>query len=132
METHKNNLIRYAFGLISLAVGLILNALNIGKDTFLSFGSVGDYLIYIGIIAFIIMLVRSFYPKKRIVDERMLSVAAKANRIVFLAVIFGAFVIMIIDGIRPITMRYSFFMSAFVCAILLVYVVSYKILLKYN
>ena len=62
----------------------------------------------------------------------MLFVASKASRITFLAVITFAFIVMITDGITPLQVSYSMFMSYLICGMMLVYFVSYKILLKLN
>lgn len=58
-------------------------------------------------------------------------IVAKADRITFLCLFLVAFVIMIFDGIRPITTPYYLFMSYLVCGLLLVYISSYKILSRF-
>jgi hypothetical protein len=62
----------------------------------------------------------------------MYFLANKANRITFLATIMIAFIIMIIDGIKTITVPYGLFMSYFICGITLFHLMTYKILLKNN
>jgi len=69
--------------------------------------------------------------KKRLVDERMEFVASKASRITFIIIILAAFIIMVIDGLKPIVVPYSYFMSYFICGIVLANLVSYKILLRF-
>jgi uncharacterized membrane protein len=118
----------WVFGLIAL--GLVLNQLGIGPGEFAGFASVGTYLIYIGFIGLVVVLLAGFWRGRRIVDERMLAVAAKANRATFLFVIVLAFILIIADGIRPITMPYHLFLSYLVCAMLLVYFAAYKVLLR--
>lgn len=122
--------IRYGFAVIVIIIGLILNYANLG-GSFLGFSSIGSWLIYIGFVMIAIVSLQVILNKKRVVDERMVFVADKANRIAFLALIIAAFVIMIIDGIRPITIPYHMFMAYLVCGILVVYVIAYKILLRY-
>jgi hypothetical protein len=57
--------------------------------------------------------------------------ALKSTRLTFVIFIFSAFVLMIADGIKPISVPYSIFLSYFVCFILLCNVIIYKIMLKY-
>ena len=89
----------------------------------------GTWLIYVG---FVMLAVITLHDKKRIVDERMLFVATKASRITFAVIILFAFVVMVIDGVKSLDIAYSIFMSYFICGIVLLYLVSYKILLRYN
>lgn len=123
-------ILRYSFAVAMLLVGLIANKYNFGNE-FLGFSSVGNWLIYIGFVMIAVVFLQSLVKKKRVVDERMLFVASKASRITFLFIIMFSFVIMIVDGFNKIDMQYSYFMSYFICIIILVYVISYKILLKY-
>jgi len=44
----------------------------------------------------------------------------------------GSFVITIIDGIKTINVPYHLFMSYMVCILLLIDIISYKLLLRYN
>jgi hypothetical protein len=131
MEHTTKMHMKYGFGIILVLLGVIFGLLNIGKNQFFGFSSVPSYLIYIGIISILVMLVSTFVNKKRIVDERMLNIADKATRIVYLCIILVSFAVMIVDGISPITIPYHVFMSYFICVIMLIYVFSYKILLKY-
>ena len=129
---NKKSLIwRYSFAIILIILGIILSYLNIGNE-FLGFSSVGFWLIYVGFIALAVVTLQLTLNKKRIVDERIEFVAIKAARITFIGIILFAFVIMIIDGIRPINIAYSYFMSYLICGIVLLYLISYKILLKFN
>jgi len=127
----KNSVWRYSFATILIIAGIILSYLNIGTE-FLGFPSVGLWLIYVGFIMLAIVTLQLMSNKKRIVDERMQFVATKAARITFIGIILFAFVIMVIDGIKPINIAYSYFMSYLICGIILLYLVSYKILLKFN
>jgi len=122
---------RYGFALILIVAGLLTLHYDIGNE-FLGFSSVGTWLIYVGFVMLAIITLQLISNKKRVVDERMQFIASKAGRITFLAIILVSFIVMIIDGIKPITIPYSYFMSYFVCGIILVYVISYKILLKYS
>lgn len=120
---------RYLFAVIILVTGILLNYLNIGKE-FLGFSSVGNWLIYISFVMIAIITLQLFVNKKRIVDERMMYIATKASRITFLALIITAFIIMIIDGINPIKIPYSLSMSYLICFLMIIYFISYKILLR--
>ena len=135
MEEDKKNMkrtISFLIGSVFILVGLTIHYLKIGESPYLGFSSVGIWLTYIGFIAIFISTIRMFRKKERLVDERMLAIAAKANRVVFLSVIIAAFIIMIIDGIKTIVVPLGLFMSYIVVGMMLVYFVSYKILLKYN
>lgn len=127
----KNSVWRYSFATILIIAGIILSYLKIGNE-FLGFSSVGSWLIYVGFIMLAIVTLQLMSNKKRIVDERMQFVATKASRITFMGIILFAFIIMIIDGIKPISIAYSYFMSYLICGIVLIYVISYKILLRFN
>jgi uncharacterized membrane protein len=126
--SRKDLVWRYGFAIITIIVGATLSYLNMGNE-FLGFSSVGTWLIYVG---FVMLAVITLHNKKRIVDERMLFVATKASRITFVGIILFAFIVMVIDGVKPIGVAYSIFMSYFICGIVLLYLVSYKILLRYN
>ena len=75
-----------------------------------------------------VITLQMLFKKERIVDERMEFIASKASRVTFIGIILFAFLIMIIDGIKPIEIAYSYFMSYLICGIVLLYIVSYKIL----
>ena len=122
---------RYAFASVVIMAGLLLAYLKIGNE-FLGFSSVGSWLIYVGFIMFAVITLQLITKKKRVVDERMLFVATKASRITFLGIILFAFVVMVIDGIRPITIPYWYFMSYFLTGMTLLYFIAYKVLLRYN
>jgi hypothetical protein len=132
MDEKQRLKIKYGFGAVLVLLGLVLNAFDLGKNYFFGYNSVGTYLIFCGFIMFILLLIKSFRKKKEPIDERMLFIASKATRLTFMFFITCIFAIMIVDGISPITMHYSQFMSHFVCVIILFYFVSYKILLKLN
>jgi len=121
---------RYGFAVILIMTGLLTLHYNIGNE-FLGFSSVGTWLIYVGFIMLAIITLQLISNKKRIVDERMQFIATKAARITFIAIILTAFIIMVVDGIKEITISYSYFMSYFICGIILIYLISYKILLRY-
>ncbi len=121
---------RYAFALGVLIFGIILNYLNIGEN-FLGFSSVGNWLIFVGFIMIAVITLTFLKNQKRIIDERMEKIAYQASRITFLFIILGAFVVMVWDGIQPIQIPYSTFMSQMVAWIMIVYIASYKILDKY-
>lgn len=118
---------RYVFAFLVIALGIILEAVGVGKN-FLGFESVGTWLIFVGFIMLVVITLQKISNKKRLVDERMISLAYKASRVTFVGIIFAAFAIMIIDAINPIKIPYSMFMSYFICFMLIIYFFSYKIL----
>lgn len=131
-KTRKRNLIwRYSFAASLITLGIVLSYFNIGNE-FLGFSSLSLWLIYVGFVMLAVITLQMLFKKKRIVDERMEFIAAKASRITFMGIILFAFIIMIIDGIKPIEFAYSYFMSYFICGIVLLYAISYKILLRFN
>jgi hypothetical protein len=132
MDEKKAVMLKYGFGLLLLILGIIFNAANLGKNEFFGYNSVGTYLIFCGFLIFFILILRSLKKNKKAADEREMFIASKANRLTFVFIVLVAFVIMIMDGIKQISVQYSVFMSYFVCAILMFYFLTYKILLKYN
>jgi len=126
----KKSVWRYGFAIILIITGTILSYLNIGNE-FLGFSSVGSWLTYVGFIMLAIVTIQLINNKKRIVDERMHFVATKAARITFTGIILFSFIIMVIDGIKPINIAYSYFMSYLICGIVLLYLISYNILLRF-
>ena len=130
MEKTRRRMIKYAFALAMLIFGVLLNHFNLGANSFSVYGSVGTYFIYAGFLGLIGATLTEIWRRDRIVDERMQFVATKAMRLTFLCLIIAAFITMVIDGIRPITMPYHMFMSYLVSGILAVYYISYKILLR--
>lgn len=128
--TTKRTIFRYAFALILIIIGIITNLMNLSNE-FLGFSTVGNWLIYIGFVMLAIITLQIISKKKRIIDERMEHIAHKAARMTFLFIILTAFLIMIIDGLNPITIPYSIFMSYAISGIVLVYFISYKVLEKY-
>ncbi len=132
MKNKTRVTIMYSIALAWLALGLLLNHFNLGRSDFQIYGSVGTWLIYIGFIGIIIATVRLLVRKKeRVIDERMEFVAAKSLRVAFLCFFILAFVIMIVDGIKLITTPYHLFMSYLVCMVLVIYIATYKILLRF-
>ncbi len=127
----KNLILRYSLATLLIISGIVLSYLKLGNE-FLGFSSVGLWLIYVGFVMLAVISLQILSKKKRIVDERMEFIAAKASRITFMGIIIFAFIIMVIDGIKPIDFAYSYFMSYFICGIVLLYAISYKILLRSN
>lgn len=123
---------KYSFGAALIVIGIILKLFGLGDKEFTGVGSVSNYLIYVGFLSLIAITISSFFKKKQVVDERMIAVSDKANRIVYLSIVIIGFAVIIIDGINPITMPYSISMSYLVCTIMLIRVVSYRILLRFN
>ncbi|MFA5357828.1 MAG: DUF2178 domain-containing protein [archaeon] len=132
MEKKMRMTLKFGWGLSLIIIGLLLNQLNIGTNTFSGFDSVGTYLTYIGFLGLIIIGISEAWRKKRVVDERMEYVAAKALRITFVCTIIAAFLIIVADGINPITLPYHLFVSYAICGTLIIYFVSYNVLLRYR
>ena len=122
----------YLFEIIIIILGLFFNYFNIGDNKLFGFSSAGNYLIYIGFIALMITTLQAISKKKRKVDERLMAAAMQSTRWTFVLIILAAFVIMVMDGISPISAPYSTFMSYFVCFIIFSNLIIYKLMLKYK
>ena len=121
---------KFAFALTLILTGLVLNNVGLGAGDFGTFDSVGTYLIYIGFVGLLLVGLSAAWIKDKVIDERMQFVANKAMKLTFVFFVAIAFVVMIIDGIEPITMPYHLFMSYFVSGLLAFYFISYRILLR--
>lgn len=126
----KRRIMKYGFASALLVLGLALNYLNLGANGFSVYGSVGTYLIYMGFMSLVVATLTELWRKDRIVDERMQFVATKALKSTFLCLIAAAFVIIVVDGISPITMPYHLFMSYLVAGMLAAYYILYQALLR--
>lgn len=129
--TKKGLISRYIFAFACILVGTILELMNVGKE-FLGFWSVGSWLIFVGFFMIVMNVVTSMSRRKKIIDERMEKIGNKASRVTFVALVLTAFIIMVWDGISPITIPYALFMSHLISWMLVVYVVAYKILERKN
>ena len=127
----KRAMAKFAIALAWILLGLMLNHFGLGGNDFSIFGSVGTYLIYIGFLGLLISGLTEVWRREKVVDERMEFVASKAMKLTFVCFILVAFIIMVIDGIKPITLPYHLFISYLVCGILAAYYISYKILLRF-
>lgn len=112
------------FALACIIAGVSLEITGV-TGSITAFGSVGNWLISIGVMAIIVAMINAM-SKKRKIDERVEFISAKASRIVFLAFIVVAFALMVIDAITPITAPYFMVMSYMICGMTLVYAISYK------
>lgn len=128
----RRNTISYIFGIGIILAGLLFNYLGIGPNGLFSFSTVGNFVIYIGIISLVITSLQVITKKQRKTDERMMSAALQSGRITLVLIILAAFIIMIADGISPIKIRYSTFMSYFVMFVILSNLITYKLLMKYR
>jgi drug/metabolite transporter (DMT)-like permease len=128
----KTLLGKVIFGMVLIILGAVLNFFNLGTTNFQIYGSVGNWLIFIGIFVLALNFALQLRKKKQVKDERMQNAALKASHVAFLAMFLGAFLVIIVDGINTITMPYHIFMGHFVSWVLLVYVVAYYIILKRN
>lgn len=127
----KKRKITLLFGLGFIIAGVLLNSAKIGTQEYLGFSSAGTWMMYIGFVTLLITAIK-WKVKERKVDERINYIAAKANRITFIAVMVAAFLVMVIDGVYPINMRYGMFMSYVVMFMIIIYSVSYKIIERRN
>lgn len=126
--TKKSMIYRVVFIAVLMIAGLLLNHYNIGTNELFGHSTVGNYLIYIGFVMILVTSIMYFTKREKIIDERIEMLRYKAGTLTFMVFIFVAFAIIILDGIQPITMRYSLFISYAICAILIFYVAAYKIL----
>lgn len=131
MKIKKTLIARYTFALATLLLGATLEYFKIGKE-FFEFSSVGTWLIYVGFVMIAVVTLQASREKKKIVDERMISIGNKASRITFVVILLTAFTTMIIDGIKTIKLPYSLAASYLICYMILIYFISYKILERYN
>ncbi|MDY1591302.1 MAG: hypothetical protein RBS85_03960 [Methanofastidiosum sp.] len=126
--TKKGMMYRIVFIAVLMAGGFLLNTYNIGTNELFGFSTVGNYLIYIGFVMILVTSIMYFTKREKIIDERIEMLRYRAGTLTYMVFIFVAFALIILDGIRPITMRYSLFISYAVCAVLLFYVITYKVL----
>jgi uncharacterized membrane protein len=126
--TKKSMIYRVVFIAVLMVVGIALNHYNVGTNELFGYSTVGNYLIYIGFVMILVTSLIYFTKREKIIDERIEMLRYKAGTLTFTVFIFVAFAIIILDGISPITMRYSLFISYAVCAILVFHVIAYKIL----
>ncbi|GEM_PF-3532789 len=101
---------RYVFALAVVSLGVVFVCENVGSE-FFGFGSVGNWLIYVWFVMLAVISLQMIINKKRIVDERMMAMAFEASRITFVFVIFSAFVVIVLDGVKSIAIPYRLFMS---------------------
>jgi len=120
---------KVAFGVLLVASGTVLNLLGIGAREFFTYNSVGQYLVYCGFLLLGIILLKEVTGRKKQIDERMMYVGYRASYIALLSVMVLGFLLMIFDGITPIQEPLHLVISYFICAVLLVYVVAYNLLL---
>lgn len=131
MKNKKQAIWRYGFALAVIVAGIVINTVLSGKE-FLGFSSVGNWMIYVGIVMLAVITLQLISNKKRLVDERSQFIGMKAARWTYVFIILALFVTMIIDGIRPISTPYAQFMSMLIFGITIVYFVTYKILERFN
>lgn len=132
MDEKTVRILKSGFGLAMILLGMLLNNLGVGLNYFVGFQSVGTYLVYIGFLSLIVVNAAGLWRKRKVVDERMAFVANKAMRSTFLAFVLAAFVLMVVDGITPISVPYHLFLSYLVCGLLLFYYLSYRVLLRFH
>jgi uncharacterized membrane protein len=124
--------IGFALAFVALCAGMILNRFDIGQKPYLGFATLGNWIIFMGLVLLFVPLVSVVVRRKKVMDERMLAISMQADRIVFLALIALAFIIMIADGIEPIDIPLGLFMAYVVNAMMLVYFISYHAMLRYG
>jgi len=126
--TKKSMIFRIVFITVLIVSGALLNQFNIGTNELFGYSTVGNYLIFIGFVMVLVTTITYFTKREKIIDERMEMLRNKTMTLTFTVFIFAAFALIIWDGIWPITMRYSMFISYAVCTMLLFYVIAYKML----
>lgn len=124
----KSMIFRIVFIIVLIVSGALLNQFNIGTNELFGYSTVGNYLIFIGFVMVLVTTITYFTKREKIIDERMEMLRNKTMTLTFTVFIFAAFALIIWDGIWPITMRYSMFISYAVCTMLLFYVIAYKML----
>ena len=123
---------RWGFAFVLIVVGFILNNVY-GYSVGLPFGSVGNYLLFIGLIMVVMNVFQTLFSKKQIKhDERTNYIGFKASRITYLILIIGLFTTMIIGMITQVQVSLYLFSSYVICAFVFVYFIAYKVLEKYN
>lgn len=126
--TKKSMIFRIVFIIVLIVSGALLNQFNIGTNELFGYSTVGNYLIFIGFVMVLVTTITYFTKREKIIDERMEMLRNKTMTLTFTVFIFAAFALIIWDGIWPITMRYSMFISYAVCTMLLFYGIAYKVL----
>lgn len=126
--TKKSMIFRIVFIIVLIVSGALLNQFNIGTNELFGYSTVGNYLIFIGFVMVLVTTITYFTKREKIIDERMEMLRNKTMTLTFTVFIFAAFALIIWDGIWPITMRYSIFISYAVRTMLLFYVIAYKML----
>ncbi|HOR88783.1 MAG: hypothetical protein APG08_01150 [Candidatus Methanofastidiosum methylothiophilum] len=126
--TKKSMIFRIVFITVLIVSGALLNQFNIGTNELFGYSTVGNYLIFIGFVMVLVTTITYFTKREKIIDERMEMLRNKTMTLTFTVFIFAAFALIIWDGIWPITMRYSIFISYAVCTMLLFYGIAYKVL----
>jgi len=126
--TKKSMIFRIVFIIFLIVSGALLNQFNVGTNELFGYSTVGNYLIFIGFVMVLVTTITYFTKREKIIDERMEMLRNKTMTLTFTVFIFAAFALIIWDGIWPITMRYSMFISYAVCTMLLFYVIAYKVL----
>jgi hypothetical protein len=119
---------KYIFALVIILSGLILNFFKIGMNEMFSYSSVGNYLIYCGILLTFIVSITSFFKRDKIIDERAEKIGYKATAYVWWILFLGGFLLIIFDGIYHFQVSLGLFVSYTICLLLIVYVIAYKIL----
>lgn len=128
VETKKIIFSKYIFALTIIVLGILLNLLKIGMNEMFSYSSVGNYLIYCGILITFLVSIRSFFKKEKIVDERAERIGYLSMVYVWWVIFLGGFLFIILDGIYHFKFSLGLFVSYAICVLLLVYIIAYKII----
>jgi len=128
----RNIVLRYAFALVLIIGGILSEIFGIGQGFFAGFPSLGIWLVWAGFLMLMVVTLNLIVGKKRVIDERMEYVAAKASRLTFLAFVIIAFALMIADGVSPIGTPVHMLMAYLVGAMMLVYYAAYYLMLARN
>lgn len=124
----RERVLKIVVGVLVIIAGVLLNYLHIGTENLLGYASAGTWLIYVGFVMLLVVFIKAIVKKEHKRDERDYFVAMKASHMTMFAMIVGSFILMVVDRITQIQIPYHRFLSYMVCAILIIYVMSYKLL----
>lgn len=126
----KRTIFGYGFGLVVIAAGLLMESLGAGGQDYVMFDSVGLWLVFIGFITLMVATLQKMSGKKKKTDERVEYIGHKASKVTFLVLIMASFIIMIIEGVKPIDLPYHIFMANLVAWVVVVYFIAFKVVEK--
>ncbi len=120
------------FAFIMIVAGVIIELATTSKGNFFGFNSVGSYLIYIGTIFLLITIGYALFKKEKKIDERVMMHGYKAGKITYAILILTTFIIMVIDGIKPINIPMHMMMAYLIIGSTFILIISFWLMAKYN